>query len=145
MTKEHIYKVEGMHCASCEILIEKKLLDLPNIKSVDASTGKGEVVVEYEGDRPNPEKLSNIFKEENYKFLDKKEEKTFVDSQKTTNVRKSNTTLIAFNIAIFIIIGFLILQKIGIADFLSLNSASSLFAFFGFGLLAGISSCAALV
>ena len=24
MTKEHIYKVEGMHCASCEILIEKK-------------------------------------------------------------------------------------------------------------------------
>ena len=68
--KEHIYKVQGMHCASCEILIEKKLLDIPNIKSVDASTANGEVIVKYEGDRPNPERLSKIFKEENYTFSD---------------------------------------------------------------------------
>lgn len=25
-TKEHIYYVKGMHCASCEILIEKKII-----------------------------------------------------------------------------------------------------------------------
>ena len=61
MAKEHIYKVEGMHCPSCEILIEKKLLDIANVKAVDASTSKGEVVVEYEGDRPNPEKLNKYF------------------------------------------------------------------------------------
>ena len=70
MVKEHIYKVQGMHCASCEILVEKKLLDLPNIKSVDASMARGEALVEYEGDRPNPERLNKIFKEENYKFSD---------------------------------------------------------------------------
>jgi len=140
--REHIYRVEGMHCASCEILIEKKLLEVQNVKSVDASTSKGEVVVEYEGDRPNPERLSKIFKEENYSFSDlnskPKENKEEIKG-------KTNTTLVAFNIAIFIIIGFLILDKIGVANFLSLSSTSSLFAFFGFGLLAGISSCAALV
>jgi sulfite exporter TauE/SafE/copper chaperone CopZ len=141
MTNEHIYKVEGMHCASCEILIEKKLLDIQNIKSVDASTANGKVIIEYEGDRPNPERLSRIFKEENYVFSD-------LDakiSPKPNTQKKSSNTLIAFNIAIFIIIAFLILDKIGVANFLSLSSTSSLFTFFGFGILAGVSSCAALV
>ena len=142
--KEHIYKVEGMHCASCEILIEKKLLDLPGVKSVDASTGKGEVVMEFEGDRPNPERLSRIFKEENYKFSDFGTQKR--ESADVASPSKGvNPTLVAFNIAIFIIIAFLILDKIGIANFLSLSSASSLITFFGFGVLASVSSCAALV
>jgi len=146
MTKEHIYKVQGMHCASCEILIEKKLLDLPNIKSVNASTSNGEVVVGYEGDRPNPNKLSGLFKQENYSFSDfdspdPRQNETKVNENKKT----LSPTLVAFNIAIFIIIAFLLLDKMGIANFLSINSASSLIAFFGFGLLAGVSSCAALV
>ena len=144
--KEHIYKVEGMHCASCEILIEKKLLDVENIKSVDASTSKGEVVVEYEGDRPNPERLSKLFKEENYRFFDTPEQANSHElANSNSGVQRTNPTLFAFNIAIFIIIGFLLLDRIGIANFLSLSSTSSLFAFFGFGILAGLSSCAALV
>ncbi|MCX6724145.1 MAG: sulfite exporter TauE/SafE family protein [Candidatus Staskawiczbacteria bacterium] len=146
MTKEHIYKVEGMHCASCEILIEKKLLDLPNIKSVDASNGRGEVVVEYEGDRPNPERLSIIFEKENYKFADFATPKSRQSGAEAgLPEKKTSPTLVAFNIAIFIIIAFLVLDKIGVANFLSLSSTSSLFTFFGFGLLAGVSSCAALV
>jgi len=144
MVKEHIYKVEGMHCAACEILIEKKLLDLPNIKSVDASTSSGEVVIEYENDRPNPEKLNKLFQEENYKFNDAK---AIIKpaSAKASAGKGVSPTLVAFNIAIFIIIAFLILDKVGIANFLSLSSTSSLFTFLGFGLLAGMSSCAALV
>jgi len=136
--KEHVYQVKGMHCASCEILIEKKLLDLPNVKAVDASTSEGKVVVEYEGDRPSPHRLSELFKQENYTFFDEQN-----IAEKTG--KKSNTTLIAFNIAIFIIIAFLILDKAGIANFLSLSSTSSLLAFFAFGILASLSSCAALV
>jgi len=143
MNKEHIYKVGGMHCASCEILIEKKLLDLPNIKSVDASTAKGEVAIEYEGDRPNPARLNEIFKQENYKFSDSAVPK--VNLKEASGENKANPMLIAFNIAIFIVIAFLILGKLGITNILSLSSTSSLFAFFGFGLLAGVSSCAALV
>jgi len=137
--KEHTYHVKGMHCASCEILIEKKLLDLKNIKSASASTSNGQVVIGYEGDRPNPQRLDSLFQEENYKFSDKP-----VTAEKEKKSTTSNT-LIAFNISIFIIVAFLILDKMGVSNFLSLSSTSSLFAFFGFGLLAGISSCAALV
>ena len=111
--KEHIYKVEGMHCASCELLIEKKLLSIQNIKSVDASAAKGEVVVEYSGDRPNPERLSKLFREENYQFDDlvNRAIKKIKEEPKSG----ANPTLVAFNIAIFIIVAFLLLHKIGIA------------------------------
>ena len=144
--REHIYRVEGMHCASCEILIEKKLLEAQNIKSVDASTSKGEVVVEYEGDRPNPERLSRMFKEENYRFYDVNEKvKSSFAKKAFIGKEGASPTLVAFNIAIFVIIAFLFLQKIGIADFLSISSTSSVVTFLGFGLLAGLSSCAALV
>ena len=145
MAKEHTYQVKGMHCASCEILIEKKLLDIQNIKSVDASTENGRVTVEYEGEKPNLEKINNIFKQENYKFCESDDKDCRVAADRRDDGKRANPTLVAFNIAIFIIIGFLILDKIGVVNFLSLNSASSLVAFFGFGLLAGVSSCAALV
>jgi sulfite exporter TauE/SafE/copper chaperone CopZ len=141
--KEHIYKVQGMHCASCEILIEKKLLELPNIKSVDASTSGGRVIIEFDGDRPNPDRLNKMFKEENYIFVDSEEKSEEKKEQK--DKKGANPTLVAFNIAILIVIGFLLLDNAGVANFLSLDSTSSLLAFFGFGLLAGVSSCAALV
>lgn len=144
MVKEYIYKVQGMHCASCEILIEKKLLDISEIKSVDASISKGEVIIGYEGSRPNPERLNKIFEEQNYIFSDvdfgKKQNQE--SSKKNKNV---SSTLIAFNIALFIIIGFLFLNKSGVSGLVNVNSTSSLISFFGLGLLAGISSCAALV
>ncbi len=144
MAKEHIYQVKGMHCASCEILIEKKLLDLENVKSVDASTVRGEVVIEYEGDKPSPEKLNKIFEQENYKFFDFAS--TDIKRAKGGIASKSaNPTLVAFNIAIVIIIAFLFLNKSGVSGILNVSSTSSLAAFLGLGLLAGVSSCAALV
>lgn len=143
--KEHVYKVEGMHCASCEILIEKKLLEVQNVKSVDASSGKGEVIIEYEGDRPNPKRLTRIFKEENYTFADSDSRVKEKEEPLQVHGKGANPTLVAFNIALFIIIAFLFLQKIGVSDFLNISSTSSIAAFFGFGILAGISSCAALV
>jgi sulfite exporter TauE/SafE/plastocyanin domain-containing protein/copper chaperone CopZ len=146
--KEHTYSVKGMHCASCEILIEKKLLQFPEVKSVEASTNKGEVLIEFQGNRPNPHRLNKIFDEEKYTFFDKTKDfnkaKQAVE-EPSSGENKANPTLIAFNIAIFIIIAFLMLNKMGIANFLSISSTSSLIAFLGFGLLAGFSSCAALV
>ena len=56
------YYVRGMHCASCEVLIEKKILEIPNVTSVDASTGKGQVVVEYENQQPDIHAVNKIFK-----------------------------------------------------------------------------------
>jgi len=133
--KTHTYFVRGMHCASCEILIEKKLLDLPNIKSVDANTGKGKVLIEYDGATPSSEALNKIFKKENYIFSD----------NPLTDPNKNGNILTSLFVAALFIIGFLILRNSGLSALVNVGSKSSLPAFFVFGLLAGVSSCAALV
>jgi len=135
MLKEHIYFAKGMHCASCEILIEKKLLDLENVKSVDAKTAKGEVLIEYEGEKPPVDTLNKIFKKEKYSFS---------DSPWKENSQRGSLPKAIFIALIFIGI-FLILNKMGISGLVNINSSSSLPVLFVFGLLAGVSSCAALV
>jgi len=71
IVKEHIYFVKGMHCASCELLIEKRLLAFQGIKSVEAKVDKGEVLIECIEEKPSTEKLNRIFKEDDYVFSDK--------------------------------------------------------------------------
>ena len=141
MAKEHIYHVKGMHCAACEVLIEKKLLEIPGVKSVQASTPKEQVTIEYDGQLPATHTLNNVFKKDNYTF--------FTDSQKQSNESKNantlNPTLLAFVIAMFAVIAFLFLEMAGISGILNVTSASSLIAFFVFGVLASLSSCLALV
>ena len=41
-----IYKVEGIHCASCEILIEETLSDIKGVKKVEVDLVKKEVAIE---------------------------------------------------------------------------------------------------
>lgn len=144
MAKEHVYSTKGMHCASCEVLIEKKLLEIPGIKSVEASTNNGKVLVEYEGEKPDVNMLNGIFKKDNYTFFDN-EYRAREAAKEVNESKPANPTLVAFNIAIAIVIVFLFLNRIGISGLLNVTSTSSLWAFFGLGLLAGLSSCAALV
>ena len=135
--KEKNYFVKGMHCASCEILIEKKLLELEGIKSVEATVSKGEVLIEHEGKLPSTETLNKIFKKENYVFSDRKIE--------VSNGFNRKEFLITFGMGLLIILLFIGLIKLGLSGLINVNSSSSLITFFVFGLLAGISTCAALV
>jgi sulfite exporter TauE/SafE/copper chaperone CopZ/plastocyanin len=136
-TKEHIYYVKGMHCASCEVLIEKKLLELKNIKSAEVSAAKGEVLIEYEDKKPSLKRLNEIFKREGYVFSDQPRE--------VINGFKLKEFFISLGIGLLIIIGFIGLNKLGLSGLINAGSKLSLPMFFVFGLLAGISSCAALV
>ena len=110
MIKEHTYFVKGMHCASCEILVEKKLLEIKEIKSVEATTSNGKVTIEYEGEKPSIEKLNDIFKKDNYTFFNE----PYINAKAEKPLNKN---LLAFNIAIFIVIAFLFLDKVGISGF----------------------------
>lgn len=135
--REHTFYVRGMHCTSCEVLIEKKLLELGNIKSVEASAAKGEVLIEYEGERLTIERLNEVFKREGYTFSDQPGE--------IINGSKPRELFAAVGIGLLIIVGFIGLNKLGLPGLIDVSSTSSLPMFFGLGLIAGISSCAALV
>ena len=137
-TKEHIYYVRWMHCASCELIIEKTLLELKEIKAVEASTSKGRVVIEYENQAPSIEELNSLFRTQGYVFSEEP------SKEKDKTVKEGNFGTAGI-IAAILIIAFLVLNKLGISGLLDTSSKSSLATFFIFGLLAGVSSCAALV
>src|SRR3989339_393638 len=131
---EFIYKVKGMHCASCEILLEKKIIEIPGVTSVDASVGKGEVKITYTSGRPTIDKLNAFFKVDGYQFSD-------------LGFKKENSGGWGKNflLVIIIILAFLYLNRLGFSSLVNVNSSSNLAGFFIFGILAGLSTCAALV
>ena len=144
MSKQQTYFVKGMHCASCEVLIEKKLLEIPGVVSAEASTGDSKATIGYDGQKPDAQKLNDIFKKDNYAFFESKYQGQ-EDDLDHGHEKPLNPTLVAFNIAIFVMVAFLLLERAGVSGILNVTTTSSLVAFFAFGLLAGLSSCAALV
>jgi len=58
--------IKGMHCRSCEILIEDKLKELSQVKSVDLSYKTGEANIHYEGDAPSMSLIHKIIAEAGY-------------------------------------------------------------------------------
>ena len=149
---ETTYYVQGMHCASCEVLIEKKMLKQKGVKTVEASTKKGELRVEFAGKKLRTNELNQIFKGDHYSFSTEpiigEESKLFKydsDGKLLINQDKLSNLLYILGISLLLIIGYILLSNSGLSSLITVNSTSSLPAFFIFGLLAGVSSCAALV
>jgi len=134
--KEQIYYIKGMHCASCEVIIEKQLLAIDGVEFADASLSTGKVVVGYRNGKPHIEHLNRLFKELGYAFS----EKPFAPDEGFW------TSLVGPAMAAGVIIFlFLSLDNLGLTSLITVNSSSPLGAFFVFGLIAGLSTCAALV
>ena len=135
--KEAVFYVKGMHCASCELNIERKLLGLENVKSVEAALNKGEVVVEYENNEPNAKELNNLFRQEGYIFSGQ----PIATSQKFF-FKDLIIILIVFVLAA---LGLIFINKLGLSSLINISGKSSLPAFLFLGALAGISTCTALI
>jgi sulfite exporter TauE/SafE/copper chaperone CopZ/plastocyanin len=131
---EFVYYVKGMHCASCELLIERELLKIKNIRSVEASVSKGTVRIVYQGERPKIQRLNSIFKKYGYTFF-----------EKPIKLEKTNYFTNVLLPAVLVIFLFFALKNSPLASLVNVTSSSSLPTFFFFGLFAGFSTCAALV
>jgi len=141
-----------MHCAACEVLIEKKILKQKKVRQVDASTNKGMVTMRHEGKSPSAEKLNHMFQEDNYQFskeqpLEKSDTPfvMFKGGVFLLNRRKLKQLFFIFGVVLLILILFFGITRSGLSTLVSPTSNSAVGAFFVFGLLAGASSCAALV
>ncbi|WKZ30896.1 MAG: sulfite exporter TauE/SafE family protein [Candidatus Dojkabacteria bacterium] len=160
------YYVDGMHCAACELLIEKKILKkYENVGSVDASLADGVVRVSYQGTAPDPEKMSQLFKEDKYYFSTTPED--IIHEKKTFQFDKSGNLQIDSNalkrsVAIIAMAGGFLLLFFGIEEMLQSSgllstgieslmepgvdwTLSAYFVVLITGLIAGFSSCASLV
>ncbi|MEI8067895.1 MAG: sulfite exporter TauE/SafE family protein [Candidatus Shapirobacteria bacterium] len=131
---KYTYKVKGLHCKSCVLIIEERLEQEKGVKSVDIDFKKEEIVIESR-EVIGVGYLNKIFEKNSYKFLETGDNNTIVITGES----------LWWFWALLIIGAFLLLSKLGLASFLNINSNSSLITIFVFGLIAGLSSCGALL
>ena len=128
------YAVKGMHCASCEAIIEKRIKALDGVIDAKASMKSGALTITSEGDQLSAEKLGRLFPEGLYSFSDA--------SPKANSLHEIVRVVIYAAIVLALFFG---LSASGVLPSMMIDSGSPASAFFFFGLLAGVSTCAALV
>jgi uncharacterized protein len=132
------FYVEGMHCAACELLIEKKLAKYQGIKNVDAKLTEGKVHLQLTTDVNQDElraDLNKLIEPDGYQLLAEKS-----DLQKNIVQEFS----VGFIIAGTIMGLFLLVQKLGIVSVPTTGEITLPFVFI-IGIVASLSSCMAVV
>lgn len=138
-TKKITVPISGMHCRSCELLIEDKLSEVPNVCRIVMNYKKGKADIHYESTRPNMSDIENAVREAGYK----------IGEQGSKPLISSNPEDYKdLGIALLVLAGiYIVLKNFGIT---SINvgsgaNGSSLPVVFLVGLTAGLSTCMALV
>ena len=129
--------ISGMHCKSCEILVEDQLKKIPNIVAVKANQKTGQVTLSYNGTEPSNEKIAEEVKNSGYQMG-----KDGLLPWISIDYRDYRDLLIAVGVLILAI-----LTAIGLGVF-NLNidaSKTGLLTALLVGLVAGVSTCMALV
>lgn len=134
MTLRQKYYVSGMHCNSCEILIERQFIKFPGVKDVNAYTKKGEVYIDYEGKLPKIQELNATIQPHGYQL----------HVERPLEEGKKPSLFKVVSLAGALIVGFYLLYRSGLSSAMAVDTTTALPAFVAFGLVAGFSTCAAL-
>lgn len=132
------YYVFGMHCAACESIIDKRLSKLDGITESNASLKNNSVDIFYKkGKKPKKEYLNNLFIDLDY---------TFDENPKANNASNKKVNYMQI-LTIFLVLGvlYVIINDSNVLSSFAVDEKSSVFAFFLLGVVASLSSCAALV
>jgi len=83
---QKLYRIEGMHCASCSVLINKVLAKQKGVFSVNASFGAERLVIEFDPNIITEEKIKSLMNSLGYTLFSE-EEKTEEDVKKERAIR----------------------------------------------------------
>ncbi len=127
--------VDGMHCAACELVVEKKLSKHEKIKLVKAELASQKVVIHIEGSNAKIEDLNVLLVGSGYTL-------------QLNRVTASNINYTELGKAFLISLGFvgifIFLQKLGIVNLVRANQVTLPFVFL-VGVVASLSTCMAVV
>ena len=129
--------VSGMHCPACEVLLNKKISKIEGVQDVRASLSDSKVEVTYKkGHVPHVDDLNSRFADLGYTFT----------NHPLGQAKFGQLQIIqAIVVGIIGILAFFIIDDTKILSKFTLSNQSSLPAFFAIGVIASLSSCAALV
>lgn len=133
-----VLNIKGMHCRSCELLVEDELLKVPGITAVTVSQKRGCAEVNYK-DNLNLEAVKEAVNQAGYE-LGKTEDKPFFS-------RDSNSYVDTAICGVILLIVFYFANELGLFNLGSAvgGNYSSLPIVFLIGLTAGLSTCMAIV
>lgn len=133
----HVFHVSGMHCNACTILISDTFNELPNVEraEVDLGTHQVRVTGEFSGSPDDiARELTALIAPHGYSL----------SVEKKAHIAGWSDFAYAVPIAVALILGFLLLQKAGLASLITGSNVSYGTAFI-IGLIASVSSCLAVV
>jgi len=129
--------IRGMHCKSCEILVEKSLKNIPGVKNVDVNYRNGIARVSFEGQQPSADVIKQKIADAGYQVGEK--EKLPWLSQDPADYKN------LFWAGAIILILYYFAKSIGLFNLDVATDNASLFVVLLVGLVAGVSTCMALV
>ncbi|TSC52408.1 MAG: Heavy metal transport/detoxification protein [Parcubacteria group bacterium LiPW_41] len=132
--------IKGMHCKSCELLLEEKFLNIPHVEKSEINYRKGVAEIYYTDQKPKLRDLEDAVREAGY-AIGKTEKRTFFSHNK-----KDYKELFWGIVVVFVV--YQLLKLFGITDLVNLNFAKTNSGFgvaLLVGLVAGFSSCMALI
>ena len=129
--------IKGMHCRSCELLLEEAIKDVPHVASVTVSYAKAQAEIEYHQDSPSHKALEQAVQSAGYEVGTREPASWF--SRNTNDYHE----IFVAGITLFVL--YSIARMFGLLD-LSLQTSNVTYSFaLVIGLVAGISTCMAIV
>jgi sulfite exporter TauE/SafE/copper chaperone CopZ len=137
-----IIYIKGMHCVSCEKLLDDELLSIPGVLHVRADRKKGFVELDYEKDEPNFYKVKAAVEKFGYTASQQKE------IALTESVQKSSwqSWLWAVALVVLVIVAFRLFENSSLGQKIGVTGSGADFGTaFLIGLVASVSSCLVVV
>lgn len=66
-TSTHVFRIEGMHCGSCALLIDDALEDLPGVRATQTTMKQGCSTVQLDLSQSSPEDVIQTIEELGYR------------------------------------------------------------------------------
>jgi sulfite exporter TauE/SafE/copper chaperone CopZ len=137
MSQKMKIDITGMHCRSCEILLEDSISQVQGVKKVRTNYKKGSAEIEYEH-IPDQKEIEKAVNTAGYR-LGKEDKKHFFSRNPADYVE-----LAAVGVVVLVV--YMLLKTFGILNLdLSANSPSGLAGVLIIGITAGFSTCMALI
>lgn len=139
MGSKKTIRIKGMHCRSCELLVEKNLSAVPRVSVARVDHKAGTAVISYEGSEPSEERIARAVEDAGYAVGGGGERRPWLANDADTYYE----LLIAVGLAF---IAYVALAASGAFDLnFDFGSAPAMPVVFLVGLAAGVSTCMALV
>lgn len=138
------FAVDGMHCRSCELTIERRFKRLPNVRQVDVNVAKGVARVVCEGEAPTLETLNRAVAGDGYHVRPLSEGARPNPEIDLSESRRPSFWQLVGLFALVLLLGKIVSGLGWLKPVAAFNDGATFWTVFAIGLVAASSACIAV-